>query len=160
MQEESDLRSDPEKIGFAVAQTEDEEVLQQPPLAAPIPSPSNLTNTSDKAIALSQATDLNTTITNSGTLVAPTDTGWHAWRVLCGAILVQGNLFGMLPSGCLFCISVRPSHTLYSIPSDLRRISKLLQVRPQAFQCLTFHLDRRAQHWHTIPRRSVHDCHM
>ena len=105
MQEGSDLRSDPEKIGFAVAQTEDQDVLERPPLAAPISSLSNLTNPSDNPNALSQATDLNTTTTNSGThLVAPTDTGWHAWRVLCGAILVQGILFGMLLLCCLFHI--------------------------------------------------------
>lgn len=103
MEDRVRLLDDPEKAGATVVEIEDNKETHVEFAVTSVPSTPELKPSSIDSPSTLRATDGTSTNEKfQGLLVAPRDSGWAAWRVLCGAILVQGILFGKPSLSCRF----------------------------------------------------------
>lgn len=156
----SNTLKNPQKVAVTVIETVEEEKQDLQPLTSIVVSSNsklNVTTSVDSSSPLLVSDSNGATVESQSLVLLPTDQGWAAWRVLCGAILTQGMLFGMLPSSSFPFKKLRLTHISSSIPSYLWRLSRLLWNAPKTVQLGTQYLDRSTQHRGAIHGRPFHD---
>lgn len=95
MEDRVRLLDDPEKAGVTFVETVEKNEGHLTPLVTSVPSTPELKPSSISSPSPSRANNVTFATDHPEHIpAAPRDKGWGAWRVLCGAILVQGILFG------------------------------------------------------------------
>lgn len=96
MEDKARLLGDSPKVEVTVTEMEYVKEYELPHHVESVPSRPKLSALSIGFPRLTKNANSDGTNGKSQTfLIPPRDSGWAAWRVLCGAILVQGILFGM-----------------------------------------------------------------